>query len=92
MMIRFLSSILEGKVIGEENSVEYDISRLKNIHVNDWTKSDVEITVKMLLTFIQPYFTMKHMKTHFLKSKQWNNVQKDSIDELLMEDQANNIE
>jgi hypothetical protein len=67
LMIRFLKETMDGRLVGEENSVQYDISRLKDVHVDEWTKNDVEITVKMLLTFLKPHFNMKNLKAHYFK-------------------------
>lgn len=58
---------MDGRLVGEENSGQYDISRLKDVHVDEWTKNDVEITVKMLLTFLKPHFNMKNLKAHYFK-------------------------
>ena len=43
--------------------MEYDISRLRDVNVEEWSKGDVEITVRMLLTYLRPHFSMKNMQT-----------------------------
>jgi hypothetical protein len=81
-MVRFLSHVLEGQMVGEEGDVQYDLSRLRDVPVEQWEKSDVEITVKMLLTFIRPHLVMKNLQTDFVKHKASHfSSHNDSIDQ-----------
>ena len=60
--------------------MEYDISRLRDVNVEEWSKGDVEITVRMLLTYLRPHFSMKNMQTDYLRHKKWQISKQDSID------------
>jgi hypothetical protein len=82
-MVRFLSHVLDGRMVGEEGDVQYDVSRLRDVPVEQWEKSDVEITVKMLLTFIRPHLVMKNLQTDFIKHKASHlSSHTDSVDQL----------
>ena len=81
-MVRFLAQVFEGQIVGEEGKMPYDVSRLREVPVEQWANSDVEITVRMLLTFIKPHLVMKNMQTDFIKQKVSHLSHKDSIDQL----------
>ncbi len=57
--------------MGEQDEVEYDISRLRDVNVEGWSKNDIEITVKMLLTYLRPHFCMKNIQTNYVRHKKW---------------------
>lgn len=85
-MIRFLNQNFDGTVIGDGNNVYYDISRLKGKDVEDWMESDIQITVKMLLTFLKPHFNMKNMKAEYFKYTNHQNNQNDILDDVIVGD------
>ncbi len=70
-MIRFLSNALEGRLIGEQGDVQYDISRLRDVAIENWSQTDVDITLKMLLTYLKPNFSLKNMQANYIKHNKW---------------------